>query len=187
MADGLFYVDHRQPFIAGDVGAVTMTTTAKALIPAANIPVLGGNYFSMVGKAMRIRLFGRLTITTTPGNLTMQLMYGTGADANGVVLASTGAIAMTASAAANQSWQVEYVVRARTLGAAGTLFCTGSLYTSPALIAGSLQPMLIPATAPAASAACDLTAALLLSPQVIQSGTPAGTVQVHDVLYEALN
>jgi hypothetical protein len=186
MADGLYYVDSRQPFISGDVAAVTLTTTAKALIPAANIPVLGGNYFSYVGKAMRIRLFGRATFTTTPGNLTIQMMYGTGADNNGVVLAASAATAITASQT-NMSWSAEFIVRCRTMGATGTLFCTGEFNANVAWIASTLQPVMIPASAPAASAACDLTASLLLSPQAIQSGTPAGTMQVHDVLYEALN
>lgn len=184
--DGLFYVDSRAPHIAGDVASVTLTTTAKALIPAANIPILGGNYFGWIGKAMRIKLFGRMTFTTTPGNLTVQLNYGTGADANGVVLAATAATAITASQT-NMSWSAEFIVRCRTLGAAGTLFCTGEFNANVAVIASTLQPVMIPASAPAASAACDLTAALLLSPQAIQSGTPAGTMQVHDVLYEALN
>lgn len=184
--DGPFYVDSRAPHIAGDVASVTLTTTAKALIPAANIPILGGNYFSWIGKAMRIKLFGRMTFTTTPGNLTVQLNYGTGADANGVVLAATAATAITASQT-NMSWSAEFIVRCRTLGAAGTLFCTGEFNANVAVIASTLQPVMIPASAPAASAACDLTAALLLSPQAIQSGTPAGTMQVHDVLYEALN
>jgi hypothetical protein len=185
MADGLFYVDSRQPFISGDVASVTMAATAKAIIPAANIPVLGGNYFSFIGKAMRIRIFGRITTVASPGNLTVQLNYGTGADANGVVLAATSATALTASQT-NMSWMAEMYVRCRTMGATGTLFCTGEFRANVAVIATTLQPMLIPATAPAASAACDLTAALLLSPQVIQSGT-AGTIQVHDVSYEALN
>ena len=184
--DGPFYVDTRAPHISGDVGSVTLTTTAKALIPAANIPVLGGNYFSYVGKAVRIRLFGRMTVTTTPGNLTVQLMYGTGADNNGVVLGASAATAITASQT-NMSWMLEFLVRCRTMGATGTLFCTGVFQANNAIIASTLQPVMIPATAPAASAACDLTASLLLSPQAIQSGTPAGSMQVHDVLYESMN
>ena len=55
MADGLYYVDSRQPFLSANVPQVTLGTTDKALIPVANMPVLGSNYFSMVGKAVRIR------------------------------------------------------------------------------------------------------------------------------------
>lgn len=182
MADGLFYVDSRAPFISGDVTAVTMAATAKALVPAANLPVLGGNYFSFVGKAMYIRLFGRITVSTSPGNITMGIYYGTGADANGVNVASSAATALTASQT-NMSWCMELVVRCRTMGATGTLFATGYCIFNEAILASRI---LIPSTAPAASAACDLTASLLLSPQVIQSGT-AGTIQVHDVMYQALN
>jgi hypothetical protein len=186
MADGLFYVDSRAPFIAGDVAAVTLASTAKALIPPANIPVIGGNYFNFIGKALRIRLFGRITTVLTPGNGQLSLYYGTGADANGVILAQSGAVALTASQT-NMSWQAEVIVRCRTLGSSGTLFVTGEFRANVAVLATSLQPMLIPPTAPAASPACDLTASLLLSPQFSRSGSTAETMQVHDVSYEALN
>jgi hypothetical protein len=186
MADGLYYVDSRAPFISGDVAAVTLAATAKALIPAANIPVLGGNYFSFIGKAVRIRLFGRITTAATPGNGQLSLYWGTGADANGVVAGQTAAVALTASQT-NMSWQAEMIVRCRTMGAAGTLFVTGEFRANVAVLSTTLQPMLIPATAPAASAACDLTASLLLSPQFSRSGSTVETMQVHDVSYEALN
>ena len=101
------------------------------------------------------------------------------------MLAASAATAITASVT-NLSWEAIFLIRCRTMGATGTLFCTGEFNANVGLIASTLQPVLIPASAPAASAACDLTASLLLSPQVIQSGT-AGTIQVHDVHYEALN
>lgn len=186
MADGLFYVDSRSPFISGDVSAVTLSTTDKALIPVANIPTIGANYFSFIGKAMRIRLFGRMTTGTTPGNGTFSLYYGTGADANGVVLAASATVALTASQT-NLSWMAELYVRCRTMGATGTLFATGKFEANNAVLAASLQPLLIPASAPAASGSVDLTAALLLSPQFKRSGSTAETMQVHDVSYEALN
>jgi hypothetical protein len=185
MADGLFYVDSRAPFISADVAAVTMAATAKAIVPVANIPILGANYFSFIGKAIRIRLYGRITTVATPGNITVQFMYGTGADANGVVVAASAATALTASQT-SMSFQMEGIIRCRSLGATGTLFGTGMFSANVAVLASTLQPVMIPATAPAASASCDLTASLVISPQVIQSGT-AGTIQVHDVSYEALN
>lgn len=186
MADGLFYVDSRAPFIGGDVAAVTLATTAKALIPIANIPILGGNYFNFIGKAVRIRLFGRMTTVLTPGNGQFSLYYGSGADAVGTVIAQTAAVALTASQT-NMSWQAEMIVRCRTLGNAGTLFCTGEFRANVAVLASSLQPILIPATAPAASASVDLTSSQILSPQFSRSGSTAETMQVHDVSYEALN
>lgn len=188
MADGLFYVDSRSPFISGDVGSVTLATTDKALIPAANIPIIGANYFSFIGKAVRVRIFGRLVTAATPGNGTFSLYYGTGADANGVVTAATAAMVLTASMTTGSSFKAEMICRCRTMGATGTLFTTGTfefLNSATTTVAGSVY--MIPAAAPAASASVDLTAALLLSPQFKRSGSTAETMQVHDVSYEALN
>ena len=183
--DGPFYVDSRTPFISADAGSVTLAATAKAVIPLANIPVLGANYFSFVGKAMRITLFGRMTTAATPGNGSWDIYWGTGADANGTVLASSAALALTASQS-NMSWRLECIVRCRALGASGSLLVTGEWRANVAVLATSLQPSLIPATA-AAATTVDLTAANVISPQFKRSGSTAETMQVHDVLYESLN
>lgn len=94
--DGVFYNDLREPFIAADISPVTLLTTDLALYPASNFPVLGGQYFARIGKKMRIRLFGKITTAATPGNGTFDIYYGTGAAANGVLLASSAAFALTA-------------------------------------------------------------------------------------------
>lgn len=188
MADGLFYVDSRAPFISADVAAVTLAATAKALIPVANIPVFGSNYFSFIGKAVRIRLFGRITTAATPGNGQFTVYYGTGADANGVAVCQSAAFALTASQT-NLSWEAEFLIRCRVMGGAGVgaLFGTGKVLFNNAVVANTLQPVMVPASAPAVSAACDLTASLVLSPQFSRSGSTAETMQVHDVSYEAMN
>jgi hypothetical protein len=182
MADGLFYRDSRAPHISADVSAVTLATTNKALIPVANIPVLGSNYFSFIGKAMAIRLFGRITTAATPGNGQFSLYWGSGADATGTILASTTAAALTASQT-NLSWWLDLVVRCRAMGSSGSLLVTGILKFNESVMATS---QLVPASAPAA-VTVDLTAASILSPQFLRSGSTAETMQVHDVLYEALN
>lgn len=186
MADGLFYTDLREPFIASDIAAVTLAATAKALYPAAAFPSLGGQYFSRIGKKLRVRAFGRITTAATPGNGSFALYYGTGADANGVLLASSAAVALTASQT-NLSWEAEFQVHARSLGAAGTLFATGKAHFNVGVIASTLQPLMIPASAPVVSGACDLTAALILSLQFLRSGSTAETMQVHDLEVEAMN
>lgn len=183
--DGPFYVDTRTPFISADASAVTLSTTAKAVIPLANIPVLGANYFSYVGKALRITLFGRMTTAATPGNGSWDIYWGTGADANGTVIGSSAAVALTASQT-NMSWRMECIVRCRSLGATGSLLVTGEWRANVAVLATSLQPALIPATA-AAATTVDLTAANVISPQFKRSGSTAETIQVHDVIYESLN
>ena len=186
MADGLFYNDLREPFITGDIAAVTLAATAKALYPASNFPVLGGQYFSRIGKALRIRLHGRMTTAATPGNGSFNVLYGTGADANGVVLMTGTPVALVASGT-NLSWMCEVDVHCRTIGSAGTLFVTGYSLFHVGLLLSTNAPMLLPASAPAASGACDLTAANIISVQFLRSGSTAETMQVHNMQVTALN
>lgn len=183
MADGQFYNDLRTPFISSDITSVTLAATNKALYPTSNFPVLGGQYFSFPGKKLRIRLFGRITTALTPGNIQFAVYYGTGADANGVVLASSTAVALTASQT-NLSWQAEVFVHCRSIGSAGTLFCTGYAMFNEAVLASRV---LIPSSAPAVSGACDLTSALIISVQANRSGSTAETMQVHDMEVVSMN
>jgi hypothetical protein len=183
--DGNFYVDSRGPFISADVAAVTLATTDKALVPIGNLPVLGSNYFGFIGKAVRIKIFGRITTAATPGNGTFDLYWGTGADANGTILASSATVALTASQT-NLSWEAELIVRCRAEGASGSLLVTGHILFNNAVVANTLQPMLIPASA-AAAVSVDLTAANVISPQFKRSGSTAETMQVHEINFEALN
>lgn len=183
MADGLFYNDLREPFISTDITAVTLAATAKALYTVSNFPVLGGQYFARIGKKLRIRLFGRMTTGATPGNGSFNILYGTGADANGVLLVTGTPVALTGGQT-NLSWFMECFVHCRTTGSAGTLFCTGFAKFNEAILAAGV---LLPASAPAASAACDLTAALIVSVQYLRSGSTAETMQVHDMEVTAMN
>lgn len=186
MADSIFYNDMREPFVAADLTAISPLATAVALYTPSSFPVLGGQYFARPGKALRIRLFGRCTSALTPGNVSFAVYYGTGASANGVLLASSGAVAWTASQT-NMSFWVEVDVTCRTTGSTGTLFCTGEAQFNVAAVASTLQPLLIPPTAPVVSAACDLTAANIISIQMIRSGSTAETAQVHQMQVIALN
>lgn len=182
--DGVFYNDIRSPFISSDITAVTLAATNKALYPASNFPVLGGQYFAIVGKKMRIRLFGKITTAATPGNLTLAVFYGTGADANGVSLAASAAQTLIAGQT-NLSWELEVYVHCRSTGSTGTLFCTGKAFFNTAVIAAG--DFLIPASAAVVSSACDLTAALILSVQALRSGSTVETMAVQDMEIIALN
>ena len=186
MADGLFYNDLREPFCIADLTAISPLSTAVALYTPSAFPVLGGQYFARPGKALKIQIFGRMTSAVTPGNVSWAVYYGTGASANGVLLASSAPKAWTASQT-NGSWYLETVVTCRTTGSAGTLFCTGFVLPNVAHVASTLQPVLIPDTAPAVSGACDLTAALIISVQAIRSGSTAETMQIHQMQVTALD
>jgi hypothetical protein len=186
MADGLFYNDLREPFISGDQAPVTLAATAKALYTASAFPVLGGQYFSRVGKKLRIRLFGKMTTAATPGNGSFNVYYGTGADANGVILMTGTPVALTASKT-DLSWEAELYVHCRSTGSAGTLFCSGRAEFNVGLIASTLAPIMLPASAAAVSGACDLTAALIISVQYLRSGSTAETMTVQDMEVIAMN
>lgn len=183
MADGLFYNDLREPFITTDLTAVTLTSAAKALYTASSFPNLGGQYFSRIGKAMRIKLFGRITTAATPGNGSFNVYYGSGADANGVLLMTGTPVALTAGQT-NLSWFCEIDITCRTTGSAGTLMCTGWAKFNEAVLAAGI---LLPASAPAVSGACDLTAANIISVQYLRSGSTVETMQVHQMQVIALN
>lgn len=182
--DGPFYRDLRAPFIITDVAAVTLAATNKALYPVGNVPAMGKDYW-WAGKKIALRAFGRITTVLTPGNLTLALLYGTGADANGVSVVASAAQTLLASQT-NLSWEVELKVHCRSIGSAGTLFATGRAFFNTSVIAAG--DFLLPASAAAASAAVDLTVASnILSLQVLRSGSTAETMQVHDLEIEALN
>lgn len=184
--DAAFYLDTREPFMAADLAAVTLATTLKALYSPSAFPVLGGQYFARPGKKVLVRAKAKITTGLTPGNLVLSLLYGTGADANGVVLASSAAIALVASQT-NITLSVEFVCRCITTGNVGTLEVLGQAAANPAVIASTAQPIMIPAAAAAPSAACDLTAALILSIQASRSGSTAETMTIQDLEVIAMN
>ena len=183
--DGPFWVDLRAPHINADVASVTLATTYKAALPVANLPVLGSNYFGYVGKCVRLRVWGQITTGATPGNIQAGVYWGTGADANGTIIVQSAATALTASQT-NLSWELDLLIRCRALGVSGSLIGHGMLNANVAVVASTLQPVMLPASA-AAAVTVDLTQNFVLSPQILRSGSTAESLIVHDFTYEALN
>jgi hypothetical protein len=188
MADnGSYFHDTRLPFITNDVGSVTLAATAKALYPASAFPNLGTGYFEVLGKKLQIHLFGRITTAATPGNGSFDIYYGTGADANGTILASSAALALSANQTAI-SWTVDLWVTTRKLNDAtnGALLCTGMAQFGVSVLASTLAPVLIPANT-AAQVTVDLSGSNIISVQYKRSGSTAETMQVHEMVVTALN
>lgn len=184
--DGPFYLDTREPFFVSDLGAVTLSTTDKALYTPSSFPVLGGHYFARPGKRIWIRAFGKITTGATPGNLTISLYYGDGTDANGTILVSSAAFALTASQT-NLSWSIDLMCRCISVGSAGSLEAVGEFGANVAVVASTLQPIMIPASAAAAVGSLDLTAAKILSLQAKRSGSTAETIAVQDLAIVPMN
>lgn len=183
MADGLFYLDTREPHFVSNLGAVTMTTTAKAMYTAAAFPTLGGGYFSRPGKALKISASMLFTLPATPGNLSFNVLWGTGADANGTVLMTGTPVAATN---ATKRAYLEMIVRCITTGTSGSLQASGFALFDIGLIASPNSIYMMPSGAAGAPVTVDTTAALIPSIQPLQSGT-AGTVTVDWLQVEALN
>lgn len=189
MADGLFYWDSREPFSVSSVPSVTLSTTDLALYRVQDFPVLGGQYFARPGKKLRIKLLGGITTAATPGNGTFDVYYGSGAAANGTLLASSAAFTLIASQT-NLTWWAEFNIKCLTVGGSGVgvLLCTGQADFNPAVVASTNQPIMIPASAPGTTPpTCDLTAANIISVQFKRSGSTAETMQVVDMDVVALN
>jgi hypothetical protein len=182
--DGQFYNDLKPPFMITPAATVTLSTTNKALYPISNIQAMGKDYW-WAGKTVQIRVFGQITTAATPGNLTLALLYGTGADANGTSVAASAALTLIANQT-NISWWAHFFVRCISIGSAGTLFGTGKAEFGAAVIAAGQA--LLPATAPAVTGAVDLTvAANVLSVQALRSGSTAETMQIVDMQAIAMN
>lgn len=182
--DGAFYNDLREPFITADLPTVTLAATNKALYRAGDMPSLGPQYMARPGKKILLRMFGKITTAATPGNLTMALLWGTGADANGVSLVASAAQTLVAGQT-NLSWEAEFHIRCASIGSAGTLFAWGRAFFNTAVIAAG--DVIIPASAAVVSGAVDLTAALIPSLQVLRSGSTVETMTIQDLEFVALN
>lgn len=178
MAGTQNYHDTIDPAVFADEAAITLAATYSAIIPAARYN-LGTQFFNKTGRKLRIRAFGKITTALTPGNGQIGILFGTGANNNGVNVVQSAAFALAASQT-NLSWEAEFYIHARSLGATGTLFGTGRLLVNNALVASTLQPILAPASAAVVSAACDLTGVLVPSLQFLRSGSTAEIITVQD-------
>lgn len=186
MADGIYYQDSRAPHVIADYPTITLLTTSLMLWPSTSPTTSPGGYWE-AGKRWRLTLFGKMTTVATPGNLTIEIRYGT-TDNGGTILATSAAVALTASKT-SISWELVAFVHARANPAAAVgLFAWGKFIPDQTglLIAAAANPLLIPASA-AAAVNVDTTAASGINIQMKRSGSTAETVTVQDLMVDALN
>jgi hypothetical protein len=179
------YHETADPWVQADESPVTLATTYKALIPAARYG-LGTQFFNKVGRKLRITAGGKITTAATPGNGQVGILFGTGADNNGVNVVQSAAFALIASQT-NLTWKCVIDIHCRSVGSSGTLFGMGWIEFNPAVVASTAQPLMIPASAAAVSSACDLTGTLIPSLQFLRSGSTAETMTAQDYTIEPLN
>jgi hypothetical protein len=179
------YHETIDPPVSADEATITLASTYKNLIPVSRYN-LGPQFFNKIGRRLRIRAFGKITTAVTPGNGQIGVLFGTGADANGVNVVQSAAFALIASQT-NISWNAEFYISCRSTGPTGTLFGTGWIEFNPAVVASTAQPLMIPASAAAVSASCDLTGTLVPSLQFLRSGSTVETITVQDYDISPMN
>jgi hypothetical protein len=94
-----------------DGSALTASTTPTSILHPAAVFTLPANFFE-VGRKIRVSASGRIsTVVTTPGTLTLDLMFG------GVIVATSGAMALNVVAKTNVPWHLEWDLTCRAIGA----------------------------------------------------------------------
>jgi len=167
------------PTMDRTISSVTLASTLKALYASGDYPSFGTGYFNRIGRKMKLRAFGKMTTVLTPGNLTITAKWGSGVDDTSTTLASSAALALSASQT-NLSFLIELDVVCVTVGGSGSLLATGIAHFNNALIANTLQPIMIPDSAPSVVGTLDLTGTNIVSIQAMRSGSTAETMQLYD-------
>jgi hypothetical protein len=144
MADGSYVSMRRQAWLPGDEGAITLTTTQKALwLPGKTLLPAG---FWYPGKVIRMKAFGKATTDGTAGNYVFEAAIGAG-DAPAALVA--GATVAGTVSQTNVTWSAEVIAECRTFGTAGILRMWGQWEPAVALVASTLQPYKFPNATPA--------------------------------------
>lgn len=180
-----WYQDTRPPHAIADFPTITLTATSLMMWAAATFsPTVKEDWFP--GKILHVRCFGKITTAVTPGNLTVEIRYGT-ADNAGTILATSAALTLIASQT-NISWRCEFYVRCRAIGptaTSGILNASGIFECNPAVIA--VGQAMIPASGPAQVTNLDLNSASGINLQLKRSGSTVETAAVTDMIFAHLN
>lgn len=176
----------QETLIAAQVDGVPLsnTVTPTSIIPAAAKFTLPANFFA-IGKALRVTAMGRVSnIVTTPGNLTLDVRFGSTVVFNG------GAVALNATAKTNVTFKLVAYLTCRAIGAAANLMGIGEFASESVTgaAAGVAAQASLPASAPAVGSNFDSTASQAVDLFATFSIANAGNaLTLHEYLLEALN
>lgn len=148
----------------GDGTALSNSTTATSILPAAARYTLPSNFFTEAGKAIRVRAAGRIsTVTAAPGNITFDVRFGT--VATPIIVFNGGATALNVTAQTNATWLLEAELVCRAIGSSTSATVLGiAIWSSRASLNApavgtttGVGGVLLPDTAPAAGTGFDST------------------------------
>lgn len=168
------------PFTGGVAGSI-LTPNPQLWFPA--------NYFTTIGKKLRIKAAGRVSnIITTPGTLKLDVMMGPATPTINVF--TSGTMALNIVAKTNVTWYMDVTLTVRAVGAAALTTFMGvgnweseSAIGSPAGAAGSCS---MPATAPAVGSGINNSVPNVIDLYATWSLT-GNTIQLHQYSIEAMN
>jgi|SRR5438132_2684944 len=169
-----------------DGTALANSTTATSILPGAAKFTLPANYMA-IGRALRITARGRISnIVTTPGNLTLDVRFGS------VVVFNGGAIALNTTAKTNVTWSMTVDLVCRAIGASTSANMMGIGTLVSESLSGATanfdSTTNLPVSAPAVGTGFDSTAAQVVDLFATFSVANAGnSIQLHNYILESLN
>lgn len=146
-----------------DSTALSNSTTATSIIPAAARFAIPANFF-YIGKQLLVKATGRIsTVVTTPGNITFDFRLGV--QGTPIVVFNGGATALNTTAQTNATWYLELLLTCRAIGSGTTANIMGTGQWSSRASLGSplvgsttgVGTVLLPDTAPAVGTGFDST------------------------------
>jgi len=169
-----------------DGTALTNSTTATSILPAAAKFTIPANYFA-IGRVLRLNAWGRISnVVTTPGNLTLDMRFGS------TVVFTGGAMALNTTAKTNVAWRAIIMLTCRSIGSgtSATLLGQGDWCSESATgsASGVANDILMPASAPAVGTGFDSTASQTVDLFATFSiANAANSIQLHQYSLEAMN
>lgn len=165
-----------------DGTALNTSTTATSILPAAAKFTIPANFFA-IGKVLRVTAQGRISTTTGPPTITLDIRFGSTVVWNG------GAVTTVASLT-NKSWELMTLLTCRAIGTSANLFGVGKLTSSIVVgsSGGNANTGVMPDSAPAVGSNFDSTAAQVVDLFGTWSASSASnSIQLHNFILEALN
>jgi hypothetical protein len=193
------YHETRDPYyVSGNFTAVAPITTSISIIPILRVPATNlafpAGYWLKPGRRWTVYMEGKMTTAATPGNVTFELRHQTGTptDAGGTILATSAAVAFTASKT-DVAWWGRFVLEGRAdpstfVPTASPLYGTGRIFfegSSAIVTTAANNPMWMPTTLNNATNV-DMTLAGTIHVDCKRSGSTAEAITVTDLAVNAL-
>lgn len=174
-----------------DGAALSNSTSATSLFGSSNAAsaakfTLPANWCD-IGRTLRVTARGRIsTVVTTPGNLTLDVRFGS------VIAFNGGAMALNIVAKTNVTWKfsADLVCRAIGSGTTANMMGIGEWMSEAAAsaVATEAAVYMLPASAPAVGTGFDSTVAQVIDLfGTFSVANAANSIQLHQFVLEALN